>query len=243
MRIYNPLEKFGPKNIIAAFSNRHDGNMSLCYGDTQGALENRKKFLSSIGIDYRALICAKQVHGKNVVYVTETNMGNGALDYDSSISEADGFLTDKKNVPIAILTADCLSVFVYDPVRPAVGILHAGWRGTEKNICAEGVRLMQEKFGSRPDELLIGFGPSIRACCCKMEKDFKSNFPFGLINRDGSVYMDIALINTRQLVSCGVKEKNIFDPQLCTFSENKDFFSFRKEAQDAGRMISVIMLQ
>jgi len=242
MLINNPLEKFGLKNIVSAFSSRHEGNMSLCYGNTKASLENRKRFLSAIGIDYRALICAKQVHGKNVTYVTQANKGSGALSYDSSIRDTDGFLTDKKNIPIAILTADCLSIFIYDPVSPAVGILHAGWRSTENNICAEAIRLMQEKFGSRPDRLLVGFGPSIRSCCCKMDDDFKSNFPFGLINRDGSLYLDIALINTRQLATCGVKEKNIFDPELCTFSENKDFFSFRKEADASGRMISVIML-
>jgi polyphenol oxidase len=243
MQINNPLEKFGLKDVISVFSSRLDGNMSLSYGDTRGALENRRKFLSALAIDYRDLICAKQVHGKAVTYVTQTHKGSGALDYDSSISGTDGFLTDKKDVPIAILTADCLSVFIYDPRKPAVGILHAGWRSTEKNICGQVIRLMQEKFGSRPDELLIGFGPSIRSCCCKMEDDFKSNFPFGLTNRGGSVYVDIALINRRQLVSCGVQEGNIFDPKFCTFSENNAFFSFRKEAQGAGRMISVIMLR
>ncbi|MDD5409548.1 MAG: peptidoglycan editing factor PgeF [Candidatus Omnitrophica bacterium] len=243
MRINNPLGKFGLKDIVSVFSMRQDGNMSLCYGDTRESLENRKKFLSAVDIDYRDLICAKQVHGKNIAYVTQADKGRGALDYDSSISDTDGFLTDKKNLPIAILTADCLSVFVYDTTRPAAGILHAGWRGTEKNICSQGIRLMQEKFGSKPDELLVGFGPSIRSCCCKMDNDFKSNFPFGLINRDGSVYMDIALINTKQLVDCGVKQDNIFDPELCTLSQNEDFFSFRKEAQGAGRMISVIMLR
>lgn len=243
MQINNPLEKFGSKNIIAAFSSRQDGNMSLCYGATQGALESRKKFFSAIDIDYRDLICAKQVHGKNVTYVTEINKGSGALDYDSSVSDTDGFLTDKRSVPVAILTADCLSVFIYDPKKPAIGILHAGWRSTEKNICAEGVRGMQERFGSRPEDLLVGFGSSIRSCCCQMEKDFKSNFPFGLINRDSHIYMDIALINEKQLIGCGVKKENIFDPKLCTFSENKDFFSFRKEAGAAGRMISVIMLK
>ncbi|MBU0548345.1 MAG: peptidoglycan editing factor PgeF [Candidatus Omnitrophica bacterium] len=243
MGIINFLERFDPKNIIAAFSSRQDGNMSLCYGDTQGSLESRKKLLSGIGIDYRDLICAKQVHGKKIAYVTGSNKGAGALDYESSVSDTDGFLTDKKNLPIAILTADCLSVFIYDPVRPAVGILHAGWRSTEKNICARGVSMMQEEFGSQTDRLLIGFGPSIRSCCCKMENSFKSNFPFGLINRVDGIYMDIALINTRQLVDCGVKQDNIFDPKLCTFSENNNFFSFRKEAESAGRMISVIMLK
>jgi YfiH family protein len=243
MKIDNPLEKFGIKDAVAAFSRRSDGNMSLCYGDTALALENRKKFLSAIGVDYRGLICAKQVHGKNVVLAGGADRGRGALDYDSSVADTDGFMTDEKNVPVAILTADCLSVFIYDPARPAACVLHAGWRGTEKNICAEGVRLMSERFGSRPDGLLAGFGPSIRSCCCQMENGFKSNFPFGLVNRDGKVYMDMALINTRQLVDCGVKEGNIFDPGLCTFSQNDDFFSFRKEAGSAGRMISVIMLK
>ena len=88
----------------------------------------------------------------------------------------------------------------------------------------------------------MGFGPSIRACCFEVEKDFKSNFSFGLVKRDGRVFMDIALINQRQLIDCGVKAKNIFDPKLCTFSDNA-FFSFRKEAKDAGRLISVMMLK
>ena len=243
MQINNPLEKFGLKDVICVFSRRQDGNMSSCYGNTRGWFENRKKFLSAIGIDYRSLVCAKQVHGKSVVYVGQDHKGSGAFNYDNSVSDTDGFLTDQKNLPIAILTADCLSVFIYDPKRPAVCVLHAGWRSTEKNICGEAVRLMQEKFGSRPDRLLVGFGPSIRSCCCKMENNFKSNFPFGLINRDGNLYMDIALINSRQLIACGIQGKNIFDPKLCTYSQNQDFFSFRKEAEDAGRMISVIMLK
>jgi len=243
MQAYNPLQKFGLNSVVAAFSKRQDGNMSLSYGDTTGSLENRKKFLGSIGIDYRDLICAAQVHGKNIEYVTEENKGRGALDYASSFADTDGFVTDKRGVPMAILTADCLSVFIYDPVRPAVAILHAGWRGTEKNICAEGIRLMREEFGSQPRSLLAGFGPSIRSCCFEVEKDFKSNFSFGLIKRDGRTFMDIALINQKQLVDCGVKEEDIFDPKVCTFSDNENFFSFRKEAQASGRLISVIMLR
>ncbi len=243
MQIYNPLEKFGLKAVTAAFSSRADGNMSLCYGDTRNSLGNRKAFLSAIGIDYRCLVCAKQVHGKKIEYITEANKGSGALEYDSSIAATDGFITDQRNLPIAILTADCLSVFIYDPATPAIAILHAGWRSTEKNISGEGVRVMRERFGSRPGEFLVGFGPSIGSCCFEVEKGFKSNFPFGLINRAGRIFMDIASINRKQLLDSGVKEENIFDPKLCTFSENKDFFSFRKEAESAGRMISVIMLK
>ena len=242
MRPFNPLEKFEIVSVIAAFSQRQNGNMSLSYGDTRDSLENRKKFLFGLGIDYRNLITAKQVHGKKIEYVTQANSGSGALDYDSSIMGTDGFITDQPGVPIAILTADCLSVFICDPKRPAIAILHAGWRSTEKNISQEAVSLMQNKFGSQAKDLFVGFGPSIRSCCFEVEDDFKSNFAFGLSKKDGRVFMDIALINQRQLVDCGVREVNIFDPALCTFSDD-DFFSFRKQAQAAGRLISVIMLK
>ena len=239
---FNPLEKFKLSSVAASFSARQDGNMSFSFGDTRDTLGNRKKFLSDLGIDYRNLITAKQVHGKNVEYVRQENKGRGALDYESSVVDTDGFITDQSGVPIAILTADCLSVFIYDPGRPAIAILHAGWRSTEKNIVQAGISAMRDKFGSQPEKLLVGFGPSIRACCFEVEKDFKSNFAFGLAKRGGCVFMDIALINQRQLIDCGVKEENIFDPQLCTFSDS-GFFSFRKEAKAAGRMISVIILK
>ena len=243
MSTRNVLEKFNLNSVVASFSTRADGNMSLCYGDIKNTLEDRRKFLSNLGIDYRDLICAKQVHGKNVEYVTQEHRGRGAKSYESSLTDTDGFITDQKNVPIAILIADCLPVFIYDPNRPAIAVLHAGWRSTEKNICAQGIREMQKKLASQPKNLFVGFGPSIRACCFEVKKDFKSNFAFGLINREGHTFMDLALINQRQLLDCGVKKSNIFDSEICTFSDSKNFFSFRKEAALSGRLISVMMLR
>ena len=243
MSVNNILERFNLNSVVAAFSTKADGNMSLCYGDTKNALEDRKKILTGLGINYRDLICAKQVHGNNVEYVTRAHKGKGALDYESSFAQTDGFVTDQKNVPIAILTADCLSVFIYDPKRPAIALLHAGWRSTEKNICAQGVKVMQEKFASQPEDLFVGFGPSIRACCFEVEKDFKSNFSCGLISREGRVFMDIALVNQVQLINSGVPKRNIFDSGICTFSDHENYFSFRKEAQSSGRLISVMMLK
>ena len=217
--------------------------MSLGHGDTKNSLENRQEFLGSLGIDYRSLICAKQVHGKNIEYVTGENKGSGALEDDSSVADTDGFITDQKNLPIAIFTADCLSIFIYDYKSPAIALLHAGWRSTEQNISEEALRVMQNRFGSQPEDLFVGFGPSIRSCCFEVEKDFKSNFTFGLLSRNGRVFMDIALVNQRQLMSGGVRKENIFDPALCAFCNNNDFFSFRKEESSSGRMISVLMLK
>ena len=130
MGIYNPLEKFGLKKVSAAFSSRQDGNMSLSYGPTKHSLDNRKRFLSALGIDYRDLICAKQVHGKNFAYVGHKDKASGAFEYGSSISDTDGFITDEKDLPVAILTADCLSVFIFYPESPAIAILHSGLSST-----------------------------------------------------------------------------------------------------------------
>ena len=231
------------KGLIAAFSNKVDGNMSLSFGDTRCSLENRKEFLDKLSIDYRSLICAKQVHGVGVVSVTDKDSGKGALDYENSIADCDGFITDRPDLPVAILTADCLPVFIYDPKVPAVGILHAGWRSSEANICAAGVKLMQDKFKSEPSDLLVTFGPAMRVCCYEVSADFKSNFPFALTRRGGKLYMDLALLNKSQLLSAGVQEKNISDLGLCTYCSHEEFFSFRREAQNAGRMISVVRLK
>lgn len=104
--------------VIATFSRRIDGNMSLKYGETRDSLNNRKNFLQNLGIDYRNLVCAKQIHSSNIEYVTSQYIGKGALSYDTAIENTDALITDKKNIPLAIFTADCLSVFLYDPQNP-----------------------------------------------------------------------------------------------------------------------------
>ena len=239
----NPLLQFGFPGVIAAFSRRDQGNMSLNCGLTQDSLENRRRFLAALSIDNKNLVCAQQVHGKQVVKVTQSDLGCGALDFQSAIKDTDGFITAEKNLPIAVFTADCLSVFIYDPGRPAIALLHAGWRSTELNIAQVGVGQLQKNFGSKPQELYVGFGPCIGACCFEVEENFKTNFEFGLIKRNGRTYFDIALVNFKQLLNCGLKEEHIFNSGLCTFSLNQEFFSFRKEAAQAGRLISVVMLK
>jgi hypothetical protein len=217
--------------------------MSLYYGDTSEALDNRRNFLSSLGIDYRDLICARQVHGDNVKYVTESEKGSGANAYGGSIPDVDGFITDKKNVPIAVFTADCLSVFIYDPKTPSIGMVHSGWRSSKQGIVLKAIGLMVEKFNVEPKNLYAGFGSSIRGCCYEVSKEFKGHFPGALIEKKDKFYLDLASVNKEQLLSAGLKEENIFPPQVCTFCHNDEFFSYRKEGIACGRMMSVMMLK
>jgi len=235
--------EFKSPGIIYGYSCRSEGNMSLNYGDTKDSLNNRRDYLSKLGIDYRNLVCAKQVHGSNIEYVTQNDLSKGALVYETAIDNADGLVTDERNVPLAIFTADCLSVFLYDALTPVLGLIHAGWRGSKENISGKAVQLMREKFGTDVKKLTIIFGPAMRKCCYRVEEDFRKFFSQDVLERDGSYYLDLAGVNKRQVLAAGAGSENIFDSGVCTFCQNKQFFSFRLEGASSGRMISVGMLK
>jgi YfiH family protein len=231
------------EEVVAAFSSRQEGNMSLCYGDTALSLENRRLFLGNFNIDYRHLTCAKQAHASNVGCVSESDKGKGALSYDTAIADTDGFITDRKNIPLAIFTADCLSIFLFDRKNQAIGLIHAGWRSTRQAIISKAISLMQENFGTNPDFLYVGLGPAIRSCCYRVSEEFVGFFPGGVLKKVGHYYLDLVGINKRQMFNSGVKEKSIFDSGICTSCNNEEYFSFRKESKACGRMISAMMLK
>jgi len=240
---YYPLENLANTDIVCAFSTRLLGNMSLCYGDTGESLQNRKNFLSGLGINYQDLVCAQQIHASSVRYIKEEDRGKGSLSYSNSIPGTDALVTDKRNLPLAIFTADCLSLFLFDSVTCAIGLIHAGWKSTKENITARVIQLMQKQFNTKTSSLYIGIGAAIRNCCYEVSKNFCNSFSDGLIERGNRYYLDLFWINKKQALDSGVKEENIFDPKICTFCHNGEFFSYRKEGNNCGRMMSVLMLK
>ena len=165
------------------------------------------------GVDIPRVFWRKQVHGDDVLIAGKDACAKGCPD-------ADALITDQKNVPIAIRTADCVPVFIYDPLKQVIGLAHAGWKGTRQRIAAKTVQEMQDKFGCRCYDLKVALGPSIRPCCYEV---------------------DIVTANRRQLAEAGIPDGNIFDGGVCTCC-NKDYFSFRRDGEKAGRMISLMML-
>jgi len=105
------------------------------------------------------------------------------------------------------------------------------------------VNILKNKFLSNPEDIICGFGPCIRNCCYEVGEDFRDYFPDCIEERQGRLFLDLIKVNSQQLLSAGVLEKNISDSQICTFCQNKDFFSYRKEGQSAGRIMSVIMVK
>jgi len=187
------------------------------------------------GVNVPQVFWRKQVHGDDIL------VANGVAGEVKACPDADAYITDKKDLPIAIRTADCVPVFIFDPVHKAIGLVHAGWKGTHKLIAAKTVQRMREKYSSQPSDLKIVLGPSIRDCCYQVGEEFQDYFPSYVKMKEGHLYLDVVAANRGQLLQAGVRPENIFDSGICT-SCHKNYFSFRRDGAKAGRMISLMML-
>ena len=167
--------------LIHGFSTR-SGGYSRAYGggalnlgftktDTRAAVErNRSAFLARLGAGGPhpwPLVTVRQVHSDLIHAVS--SLPDEPLAGDGLISNTPGLL-------LAVLTADCLPVIVVDPKKRAVGVFHAGWRGTVKRIVEKGVGEMHRRFGSRPEGLEAAIGPGVHNCCYNVGEEVKQNF-------------------------------------------------------------------
>ena len=170
----------------------------------------------------------------------------GPEDRGRVIPATDALITDTPGIALMLRFADCLPVLFYDPVRRAIGLAHAGWRGAIKGIAARTVVAMMEAYGSRPADIVAGLGPCIGPCCYQVGADViasvKAGFNHwrGLLQSqgDGSVHFDLWEANRRQLTEMGVEEIEVI--QICTACRTDEFFSHRAEGGRTGR--SAVML-
>lgn len=119
---------------------------------------------------YGKWIIAHQVHSANVAVVTVAEVGRGIWDQESRIPDTDALVTADKGVGLMVMSADCVPVLFYDPVKQVIAAVHAGWRGTVARIVMETVSIMQEKFDCCPGDIRAGIGPSIGKCCFEVSR-------------------------------------------------------------------------
>lgn len=226
---------FFPKHVLALVTTREiDFSSNPKMRDLSRAQET---FLERLIVEKPfSLASPRQVHGCKVLLVTKENFKN-----ELSVQEADGLVTNVSRIPLGIRTADCLPIFLYDPDHDVIGLIHAGWRGTQKGIILQAVRLMQKEFSARVENLKAALGPAIRRCCYRVGQEFFGYFPAEIVWKEEGFYFDLALANQRQMLDTGFKEKNIFDCLICTCCD-KRYFSYRREGDQAGRMLSLMML-
>ena len=253
-------------NIVAVFTTGHVRESGLSYrklGEGPNASHsddcvprNRKAVFDALrhcaaNLDLESFTAAKQVHGDRVCRVTEAERGRGAHSHKDAIPATDALITDLPGVPIGVFTADCVPVFLYDPVRPAVGIAHAGWRGTVQSIAKSTAERMREEFGSNAADMWASIGPSIGPCCYEVGIDVHREFwerfhyaaPLFRKTFEQKWHLDLWLANRRQLEECGLDAGRIIESRICSACKSHEYYSARKHGPGAGRTLSAIGLK
>lgn len=209
--------------------------------DPLAVRENHRRMYAALGVNGDRASTVWQVHSADVVYAAGPVPGRRWL------AAADAMMTDQPDTPLAMRFADCTPILVCDTRRGAVGMAHAGWRGTVQGISGELVRAMIEAFGSRPADLVAGIGPSIGPEHYQVGEEVveavKAHFGAtdGLIARnpdDGTAYLDLWAANRLDLERAGVAQVEVAG--LSTAAHTSEFYSHRAEKGRTGRFGAVI---
>jgi hypothetical protein len=206
-------------------------------------MENNQRMVDALELNGKQVCTVWQVHGTDTIQV------NGPRPDRAWLAKADGMITDKTDVALTMRFADCSPVLLYDPVHHALGMAHAGWRGTVAGAAASTLKAMQETFGTRPPEVLAAIGPSIGPAAYQVGEEVvqavEDHFGVteGFIRRaeDGSAYFDLWEANRHTLAQAGVASIEVAG--ICTASNIDEFFSHRAEKGRTGRFGVVVALQ
>ncbi|MDP5273166.1 peptidoglycan editing factor PgeF [Chengkuizengella axinellae] len=211
---------------------------------------NRKLVAETIGFSYDSVTCANQVHGDQVGVITNSEIGKGRFSHEDAINSKDALITNEPNVCLISFYADCVPLYLFDPVHSVVGLAHAGWKGTYLEIAEKTIKKMTEIYESKPEHILAAIGPSIGGCCYEVDdhvfKRFenKYNDHYSMHQKeDGKYMLDLKEINRQILIKAGISSTHISTSKYCTGCNTDLFYSHRIEKGSTGRMMSWIGLK
>ncbi|MBB6636319.1 peptidoglycan editing factor PgeF [Cohnella thailandensis] len=255
-------EKF--EGLTAGFSTRNGGvsapprhtlNTALHVGDAPAdVVANRRRVAEELGWDFEAWTCAEQVHGSRVHAVTSADAGRGRLDRESAIPDADALIANEPGILLVMYFADCVPLYFFDPDTNAIGLAHAGWKGTVANVAAATVDEMRKRYGTKPERLLGAVGPSIGACCYEVDEAVLKHVgplaaeldahlqedaqPLVTNAKEGRAQLNLKEFNRHLMIKAGILPSRIEMTTWCTGCRTDLFFSHRQENGATGRMMS-----
>ena len=212
--------------------------------DLDHVIENRRRLMLASN-----MTCAEQIHGNSIAVITTESIGRCAVRFNDSMPGVDALITNAPGPVLSLFYADCVPVLILDPINKAIGLAHAGWKGTALAIASETVLAMQREFGSNPSDCLAAIGPAIGRCCYDVSFDVANK----VISAAGDdrvlakasqdhMRLDLKLANRFILRKAGILEQNIAISGLCTACDADDFFSYRRDGK-TGRMCAFMALR
>ena len=251
--LYHSIHELTQTSLVkAAISLRSEGvsippytslNLATHVGDSPAAVsQNQRRFSDQTGI--KTLKYCKQIHSDAVINAEIVSNSFWNLEYQNVTADiGDALISTRQGEALGVFTADCVPIFILDRITPAVGIAHAGWRGTYARIAVKTVVQMKANFGTLTENCLIHLGPSIQKCCYEVSSELLVQFEeqFGKEIHDRQ-YLCLQTANVIQLVDIGVPLDLISISPYCTACSTDLFYSYRAEGGNTGRMLSFIQL-
>lgn len=222
----------------------HSLNLGGTTGDAVGnVVENRRRMFEFVQRPVESLFDVWQVHGNQVIEA------NQPRELGSKHQPADAIITNNPNITLLMRFADCVPLLIFDPIQHAIGLVHAGWQGTVKRVAEKAVLAMEQKYGSNPESLIVGIGPSIGSDHYEVRetviqavgKNLAAHEDQVLLRKADKTFFDLTLANQLILNDLGVSK--VEQAQLCTACHVDDWFSYRIEGEKSGRFGVLIALK
>ena len=226
-------------------------NLSFTRGDVKESVEeNYRRIAEAMGTDCAHLVCSDQTHTTNIRVVTEADAGKGIIrprDY----TDIDGLITNVPNLVLVTFYADCVPLYIVDPVHHAIGLSHSGWRGTVARMGKCTLDAMHREYGTEAADVYCAIGPSICQDCYEVSEDvvvqFEQTFTGHeseiLINKgNGKYQLDLWKANEIVLLKAGVKPEHLAVTDVCTCCNPELLFSHRASHGKRGNLGAFLCL-
>ena len=221
-----------------------DKGFTLSYSsspDKNEVKENRKRLAVAMGIDEHALFLPSQVHKTRIVHVSRQTTKD-------QLMETDALITSEKGICVAVMSADCVPILLFDKKNKVVAAVHSGWRGTVARILDLTLQEMKATYGTKGEDIVAAIGPSVSQDSYEVGEEvveaiinvFERSHQLMIPQPNNKAKLDLWKANEFQLLDFGVAPSRIEVSNLCTVKHNTSFFSARKG--DAGRFAAGIML-
>ena len=222
-------------------------NISTTRGDDPEAVaENRRRIGAAIGVRPEDMTYTHQTHTTNVAVVRAEDRGRRFL-------ETDGMVTNVPGICLVTFYADCVPLFLVDPVKKAIGLSHSGWRGTVGKMGKVTVQAMRREYGSRPEDIVAAIGPSICQDCYEVSEDvidrFRDSFNEAVWPKlfyrkeNGKYQLDLWRANEEVFLETGIRRENLAVTNLCTHCNQEVLFSHRATGEKRGNLSAFLALK
>lgn len=249
--------------VINGFSTRLGGaskgrfaTMNFSYSrkdDPADVLENFTRMADALGVERDRMVVSYQTHTTNVRRVTREDEGKGVI-RERDYRNVDGLITDVPGITLVTFYADCVPLYLVDPVHYAIGLSHSGWRGTVRRMGQVTMDAMKEAFGTRPEDVTACIGPSICRDCFEVGEEVAEAFAdafdpkyrdalYRANEKPGKYQLDLWKANEIIFQEAGVPKEQIHTTNICTMCNSDYLFSHRRVGEERGNLAAFLSIR